>query len=47
MFCTLYQNIQHLPEKQHTLKRGKEGHGGEEGQSAGKCFHAKFYKSDK
>ena len=30
-----------------TVKRGEEGHGGEEGQSAGKCLDAKFYKPDK
>ena len=30
-----------------TVKRGEEGHVGEEGQSAGKCVDAKFYKSDK
>ena len=27
-----------------TVKRGEEGHGGEEGQNTGKCFDAKFYK---
>ena len=34
-------------EKRSTVKRGEEGHGGEEGQSVGKCLDAKFYKPDK
>ena len=41
------QRFKFIRMKACTVKWGEEGHGGEEGQSAGKSLDAKFYKPDK